>query len=187
MSQSLIQDDIKLMRARYDEALEMQGIEARYQFPHLNTTNTQGESVVDSYSDFIDTHVFFETTPKVKTLKRFGWVVENHENLPFLIHCSWNLPHLQKDCIFRISGQYSELPERVFKVTDLSYDLQAPDHLVATIIPVYENQIVGRTDKEVSSIYNKSNRFLKTNDDYRGNQHVTRQDVNRGDNIGLPL
>lgn len=178
MSASLIQSDIKLMRARYDEALQMQGIECKYQFPNLATSNTQGEPVVDSYSEEIDTHVFFESSPKVKTLKRFGWVVENHEDLPFLIHCSWNLPHLQKDSIFRISGQYSELPERIFRVTDLSYDLQAPDHLVATIVPVYDiNQIVGRTRKEIAKTYNKSNRFIKMDTDYRGDQHKTRDEV----------
>lgn len=167
--QSLIQDDIKLMRARYNEALELQGIACTYQFPNLATTNNQGESLVDSYSELIDTHVFFDSNPKIKTLKRFGWVVDNTDDLPFLIHCSWDLPHLQKDAIFRIAGQYSELPERIFRVTNISYDLQAPDHLVATIVPVYdETQIVGRTRKEVAKVYNRSNKFLKQEVDYRG-------------------
>lgn len=177
MVPSLIQEDIKLMRDRYNEALELQGISCTYQFPNIAGTNTQGESLVDSYSELIGTHVFFESTPKVKTLKRFGWVVENSDDLPFLIHCSWDLPHLQKDSIFRISGQYSELPERVFRVTDLSYDLQAPDHLVATIVPVYdENQIVGRTRKEIAKTYNRSNRFLKEEVDYRGDYPKTKLD-----------
>lgn len=177
MNQSLIQDDIKLMRARYDEALELQGIDAIYQFPNLASSNTQGESLIDSYSEFIPTRIFFETSPKVKTLKRFGWIVENNQDLPFLIHCSWNLPHVQKDSIFRIAGQYAELPERIFKATDLSYDLQAPDHLVVTIIPVYDDiQIVGRTPKELSKTYNKSNRFLHVDTDYRGHPHKTKLD-----------
>lgn len=176
--QSLIQEDIKLMRARYNEALELQGIACTYQFPNLATTNTQGEPLIDSYSELIDTHIFFDSNPKVKTLKRFGWVVDNSDDLPFLVHCSWNLPHLQKDAIFRIAGQYSELPERIFRVTNISYDLQAPDHLVATIIPVYdENQIVGRTSKETAKVYNKSNRFLKQEVDYRGHYPRAKTDV----------
>lgn len=175
--QSLIQDDIKLMRARYNEALQLQGIECTYQFPNLADSNTQGEPVIDSYSELIPTHIFFESTPKVKTLKRFGWVVENDQNLPFLIHCSWDLPHVQKDSIFRIAGQYSELPERIFRVTGISYDLQAPDHIVATIIPVYdETQIVGRTRKEVEKTYSRSNHFLKQDVDYRGDYHKTTVD-----------
>lgn len=174
--ESLIQDDIKLMRARYNEALILQGIECKYQFPNLASSNSQGEPLIDSYSELIDTHIFFESTPKVKTLKRYGWVVENSEDLPFLIHCSWDLPHFQKDCIFRIAGQYAELPERVFRVTAISYDLQAPDHLVATIIPVYDEQIVGRTRKEVSKTYDRSNKFLKSPTDYRGDYHKVKLD-----------
>jgi len=164
----LIQDDIKIMRKRYNEALQMQGIPCKYQFPNLPDTNTQGESVIDSYSELIDTHVFFDGNPKVKTFKRYGWVVENDKDLPFLIHCSFDLPHVQKDSIFRIGGQYADVPDRVFKVTEITYDLQAPDHLICQIIPVYEKQIVGRTDKETAATYSKSNHFLQQNVDYRG-------------------
>lgn len=168
MSVNLIGEDVKLYRLRYDEALEMRGIPAVYQYPNLPDTNQHGESVVDSYSDKIDTHVFFEGNPKIKTFKRYGWVVENSDELPFLLHCSFQLPHLQKDCVFRLSGQYSELPDRVFKVTEISYDMQAPDHLVCQVVPVYEDQLVGRTAKEEAKVFNKSNHFLKKNVDYRG-------------------
>ena len=178
MSVNLIGEDIKLMRARYDEALEQQGIPCRYQFPNLPDSNTQGEPVIDSYSDMIDTHIFFESAPKVKTLKRFGWVVANDENLPFLIHCSWNLPHCQKDALFRISGQYSELPERVFRVTEIAYDLQAADHIVCTVIPVYdEAHPAGKTEKEVAKKFNKSNHFLKQDVGYTGEYHSVKTDT----------
>ena len=67
MSVNLIGEDIKLMRNRYDEALKMQGIPCKYQYPNLPDTNAQGESVIDSYSEMIDTHIFFDGNPKVKT------------------------------------------------------------------------------------------------------------------------
>ena len=178
MLQSLIQSDITLMRDRYDEALELQGIPCRYQFPNLASTNDQGDPVVDSYSNFYDTHIFFDGNPKIKTIKRYGWVVANSDELPFLIHCSWNLPHVQKDSIFRIAGQYSEVGDRVFRVTALSYDLQCPDHLVAQVVPCYdEKSLVGRTDKEVARTFNKSNHFLKQSTDYRGDQYKVKEDV----------
>ena len=91
------------------------------------------------------------------------------EDLPFLIHCSWDLPKVQKDSIFSIAGEYSELPERKFRVTEISYDLQAPDHLVCQIVPIANGQsIVGKTRKEIAQTFNKSNHFLKENTDYRG-------------------
>lgn len=177
MSVNLIGPDIKLMRKRYDEALEMRGIPVQYQFPLLATSNAQGESVIDSLSELMNAHIFFDGNPKIKTFKRYGWVVENDENLPFLIHCSFNLPHMQKDAIFRIAGQYSELPDRTFRVVEISYDMQAPDHLVCMVVPVYEDQTVGQTDAEISKKFNKSNYFLKPTWDYRGHIHVAKEDV----------
>lgn len=165
----LIQEDIKIMRNRYDDALSMQGIPCKYQYPNMPYVNAQGESVVDSYSELIDTFVFFDGNPKVKTYRRYGWVVENNEDLPFLIHCSYNLEKLQRDSIFRISGMFADVPERIFKVKEISYDLQCPDHAVVQVIPVYnKDQITGRTKKEVEMTYNKSNHFIKQTVDYRG-------------------
>lgn len=178
MAVNLIGPDIKLMRSRYDEALIHQGIPAIYQYPLKPEPNAQGETVVDSFSEFIHTHIFFDGNPKVKTFKRYGWVVENDDNLPFLIHCSFHLPHMQKDSMFRISGQYSELPDRLFRVTEITYDIAAPDHLIAQVIPVYdEKQPTGYTKKEVEKKFDKSNNFLKPNIDYRGNYHTTQEDI----------
>ena len=178
MSINLIGKDVVKMRRRYDEALSMQGVPCRYQFPNLPDTNTQGEPMIDSYSDFIDTHIFFDGSPKVKTFKRLGWVVENDKELPFLIHCSFNLPNVQRDSIFRISGQYTELPERVFRVTEISYDIQAPDHIVCQVVPVYDKQIVGRTQKEVEKTFNRSSHFINQPTDYRG-KYISEQEGER--------
>lgn len=166
---NLIGQDIEQLRVYYDEALEMQGIPCKYQYPHLAKSNNQGEPVIDSYSDYIETYIFFDSSPKVKTFKRYGWVVENDESLPFLLHCSFNLPELQKDSLFHLSGHYTGLPDRVFRVTELTCDIQAPDHMIAQVIPVYDDkQTVGRTDKEIANTFNKSNHFLKQPVDYRG-------------------
>ena len=147
MTQNLIQSDVKIMRAYYDEALKAQGIPAKYQYPHMADTNTQGESVIDSYSIPEDVFIFFEGAPKLKTFKRYGWVVEKSDDLPFLIHCSFNLKHLQKDCLFEIAGQHADLPSRKFRVTELTTDIQCPDHIVAQVIPVYNDGYASRYDK----------------------------------------
>lgn len=173
---NLIGPDITLMRARYDEALQLQGIPCKYQFPNLPNSNAQSEPVIDSYSEPIDTYIFFDGTPKVKTFKRYGWVVENDDNLPFLVHCSFSLPHVQKDSIFRIAGQYADIPDRIFRVTEITYDLQAADHLVCQIIPAYDDKIVGRTALETKKEFSTSNRFLKSDIDYRGNYYMSKEE-----------
>lgn len=171
---NLIGKDILLWRDRYDEALKLQGIPCTYQFPNLPDSDTQGQTLVDSYSDYINTHIFFDGSPTVKTYKRYGWVVENSEDLPFLIHCSFNLPHLQKDCIFRFAGQYTDLPDRIFRVTELTYALQAADHIICQVVPVYdEKHVTGKTPSEVKHTFNKSNHFIKPNTDYRGDYYDT--------------
>lgn len=171
MLNNLIGKDITLLRRRYDEALQLQGIPCKYQFPTIPKSNMQGEPEIDAYSTMQDTYIFFDSTPKIKTFRRYGWVVENDENLPFLIHCSWNLPHVQKDSLFRLAGQYTDVPDRVFRVTELTYDAQAPDHLICQCVPVYMDQAVGRTKKEIAATFNKSNNFLKPSTDYRGHAY----------------
>lgn len=167
---NLIGSDITLMRNRYDEALQLQGIPCKYQYPIEPDSNAQGESVADGYSDYIDTHIFFDSNPKVKTYKRLGWVLENDKDLPFLIHCSFHLENLQKDSLFTLSGQYTGMPDRVFRVLELTCDIQAPDHMIAQVVPIYgEDKPAGRTRHEVAETYNSSTHFLKSNVDYRGN------------------
>jgi hypothetical protein len=172
MVNNLIGSDIELMRKRYDEALALRGIPAKYQQPLMADTNAQGEPVVEAYSEYLPTHIFFDGNPKIKTFKRYGWVVENDSNLPFLIHCSFNLPNVQRDSLFTLSGQYSGLPDRVFRVIEITMDLQAPDHLIAQVVPVYEKQTVGRTEHEIKKTFNTSNHFLNPNTDYRGDTYT---------------
>ena len=169
MSNHLIGPDILLWRKRYEEALKMQGIPAKYQFPNLAKPNEQGEPEIDSYSEPMDTHIFFDGNPKVKTFKRYGWVVDGDKDLPFLVHCSWNLPKVQKDSIFTLSGLYSEVTERKFRVTEITYDMVAADHLICQVVPIANGQpIAGRTRKEIAQTFNKSSHFIKENTDYRG-------------------
>lgn len=178
MINNLIGKDILLMRKRYDEALRLRGIPCQYQYPILAETNTQGEPVIDSYSEKEDIAIFLDSNPSAKTFKRYGWVVENSDNLPMLIHCSWNLKHLQKDSIFRIAGLYTEVDARIFRVKELGYMMECPDHLTATVIPVYdETTLLGRTDKEIEKTFNKSNHFLKSDTTYYGEYHTVKTDT----------
>lgn len=176
MAKHIIGSDITLMRKFYDEALSQQGVPCKYQYPLMAGSNAQGESVVDSLSDIIETHIFFDGNPKMKTFKRYGWVVENDKDLPFLIHCSFNLPQLQKDSIFAIAGHYTGVPDRKFRVVELTCDLVAPDHMICQVVPVYGNTEVGKTDKEVARTFNTSNHFLQPSTNYRGQRYATKEE-----------
>lgn len=177
---NLIGPDILLMRSRYDEALKLRGIPAKYQHPLNPTTNESGDTIIDMYSPEEDVYIFLESNPKVKTLKRLGWVVDTQKDqLPMIIHVSWNTKNLQRDSIFSFSGLYANIPDRKFRVTEITYDLECPDHLVCKVVPVYDNNIVGRTDKEVAQTFNKSNKFIRNTADYRGDTYETAEDRGR--------
>ena len=66
------------------------------------------------------------------------------------------------------------MPDRIFRVTELTCDMQAPDHMIAQVVPAYDKNVVGRTKKEVANTFNKSNYFLKSPTDYRG-QYISEQ------------
>lgn len=176
MAINLIGSDIRVMRKRYNEALQLQGIPCKYQYPLWAESNTSGDPVVEAYSEYLDTFIFFDGSPKMKTFKRYGWVVENDKELPFLLHCSFDLPHVQKDSIFTIHGQYSELPDRIFRVTEITQDLQAPDHIICQVVPVYGDKVTGRTKSETKHQFNKSNHFLTDPNDYRGQYPTTQSE-----------
>lgn len=172
MTQHLIGKDILLMRKRYDEALEQQGQPCTYQFPNMVKPNEQAEAEVDSYSEPMDTHVFLDGNPKVKTYKRYGFVADNDADLVPLLHCSWNLPNVQKDSIFTYAGLYSGLEPRIYRVIDITYDAMCADHLICRVVLVANGQsIVGRTKKEIEQTFSTSNHFFKQNTDYRGNYY----------------
>lgn len=172
MSNHLIGSDILLMRKRYTEALSMQGQKCQYQFPNFAKPNDQGEAEIDAYSEPMDTFVFLDGNPKVKTYKRYGFVADNDSDLVPLLHCSWDLPNVQKDSIFTYAGLYSGLEPRKYRVTEITYDAMCPDHLICKVVLIANGQpIVGRTKREIAQTFNKSNHFLKQNTDYRGDYY----------------
>lgn len=174
MANHLIGNDILLMRKRYNEALEQQGQPCTYQFPNFAKSNDQGESEIDSYSEPMDTYVFLDGNPKVKTYKRYGFVADNDADLVPLLHCSWDLPNVQKDSIFTYAGLYSGLEPRKYRVIDITYDAMCADHLICRVVLIANGQpIVGRTKKEIAQTFNTSNHFLKNEVDYRGHPYTT--------------
>ena len=58
-------------------------------------------------------------------------------------------------------------------------DMQAPDHIIVQVVPVYEKQTVGRTTHEIKTTFNTSNHFLNPNADYRGSDYIPREETSK--------
>ena len=59
-------------------------------------------------------------------------------------------------------------------MTEITQDIQAPDHIICQVVPVYGDKPTGRTKKETQKQYTTSNYFLKEKVDYRGDYPNTK-------------
>jgi hypothetical protein len=162
-------EDVQLLRDFYDEALETQGVPVEYQYPLKNDYNVHGEQAADAFSEVIDTFCAVEAEPKISTLKKLGWVVENNSSLPFLLHVSFGLPEIQKGCKFKFAGLHTGLPSREFVVERISMELQVPDHIICEVIPQYRKD-GGIAEDQVAKqkLLDKETLFFEEESDYRG-------------------
>jgi hypothetical protein len=167
------QEEVEYLRACYDEALELQGVPCEYQYPLKNDFNVHGEQAADAFSEVIHTFVGIETEPKIATLRKLGWVVENDSDLPFLLHVSFGLPELQKGCKFMFAGLHTNLPAREFVVERMTMPFQAPDHMIVEVIPQYDkkNGGIAEDKKEVEKMLDREELFFTESTDYRGDAY----------------
>ena len=170
---NLIQsEEVEILRAYYDEALEMQGVPCTYQYPLKNDWNIHGEQAADSFSEPINTFAGIEAEPKISTLRKLGWVVENDSALPFLLHVSFGLPELQKGCKFMFAGLHTNLPAREFVVERMTMPFQAPDHMIVEVIPQYDkNGGIAECPIEKQKQLDKEELFMVEETDYRGDAY----------------
>jgi hypothetical protein len=167
--QLIVDEEVQMLREMYDEGLEMQGVPVRYQYPLKNDYNTHGEQAADSFSEFIDTFVGVEAEPKISTIRKLGWVVENSADLPFLLHASFNLPEIQKGSKFFFAGLHTGLPSREFVVERMSMEFQVPDHIVCEVIPQYRaDGGIAECPVEKQKQLDKETLFFEEESDYRG-------------------
>ena len=171
---NLIQsEEVEILRAYYDEALEMQGVPCTYQYPLKNDYNIHGEQAADAFSEPINTFVGIEAEPKISTIRKLGWVVENDSDLPFLLHVSFGLPELQKGCKFMFAGLHTNLPAREFVVERMTIPFQAPDHMIVEVIPQYDtkNRGIAEDPISVAKMLDKEELFFEEPTDYRGSAY----------------
>jgi len=167
--QLIVDEEVQMLREMYDEGLEMQGVPVQYQYPLKNDYNLYGEQAADAFSELIDTFCGVEAQPKIATLKKLGWVVENSSELPFLLHVSFNLPEIQKGSKFFFAGLHTGLPTREFVVERMSMEFQVPDHIICEVIPQYRKD-GGIAEDAVAKqkLLDKETLFFEEESDYRG-------------------
>ena len=116
----LTKEDSEIFRGCFKEMAKLRGIHELYKYPIDKSRTIHSELVVAKYSDTIETDVIFDTSPKLATLRRLGWVSETQDDKPYIIQVAYDLPELQYGCIITLPAP-AGMSGKDFRVTDIQF------------------------------------------------------------------
>lgn len=132
---SLIQNDVKIHRRYFNEALEAYGVDALYyQVKPGKKFTSIGELSANYYAP-TEGKVIFDQTPQLRTLKKLGWVSELDQTLP-LLHVSFDLPGIETGCLFKIKDPLQFSGGRLFRITKMSVGIISPASITVQAVPI---------------------------------------------------
>lgn len=157
----LFNNDALIYRRFFKEQARLLGIHVLYQYPVDMDFTLHGQEDPKGYSEPIEMDVIFDQSPKLKTLKKLGWVSEDKEDKPYLVQLPYDAPNLQKGCLITLPSPLPLISTNVFKVTDIVVDQILPDSWYCRLAPKFEkmNKLTPEDYKD------KSYSFLKVDND----------------------
>lgn len=163
----IVPEEIDYLRQQFNFTVKQVGVLFQYRYPLNNKIDYFNQPAPDGYSERMPIYGIFEGEPKLKTYRNLGWVVEKNDNLPFLIHVPFDVPHIQRGCLFEIDGQITAIKSRLFQVTELSTGLVCPDHIICQIVPLVGNSrpLTEETERDLNRKNSEPRRFLKNQTD----------------------
>ena len=132
----LFNKDALIYRNFFKEQAKLLGIQVQYQYPIEMEFTTHGQEDPKGYSEPISLNVIFDQSPRLKTLKKLGWVSEDKSDKPYIIQVPYDTPNLQKGCLVTLPSPFSG--SRVFKITEITVDQILPDSWYCKIAPKFE-------------------------------------------------
>lgn len=96
----IVPEEIDYLRQQFKFTVKQVGVLFQYRYPLNNKIDYFNQPAPDGYSERMPVYGIFEGEPKLKTYRNLGWVVEKSDNLPFLIHVPFDVPHIQRGCLF---------------------------------------------------------------------------------------
>ena len=157
----LINRDAEVYRKFFKEQAKLIGIKVQYQYPVDMEFTLHGQENPKGYSDPIDLDIIFDQSPKLVTLRKFGWVSEDDRDKPYIVQVPYDTPNLQKGCLLILPSPLPLEPSRVFKITDITVDHVLPDSWYCRVAPKFEDINTIKKDDYKS----KPNTFLKVDND----------------------
>lgn len=157
----LFNQDAKIYREFFKEQAKLLGIRVQYQYPVEMEFTIHGQEDPMGYSEPIELDIIFSESPKLKTLRKFGWVSEDPSDKPYLIQVPFDTPNLQKGCLVTLPVPLPLVEGRVFKITDISVDQILPDSYYCKVAPKMEKMDAIKPEEYKE----KSFTYLKVDED----------------------
>lgn len=135
----LTQQDSSIYRGWFKEMCKLRGIPIIYRYVVEFDDTIHGEVHPNKLSDPIHLDVIFEENPKIKTLRRIGWVSENADDKPYIMYFPFDTPNLTMEARVEIPmiDSIKNRP-RLFKITSMNQLIEFPDSIITTVVPVYD-------------------------------------------------
>ncbi len=132
----LTQEDTTLFRSFFQEMTKLRGIPVEYVYPVEEDVSIHGQ-IFPNFSSIYNIDIMFETSPKVKTLKNYGWVSENKEDKPYVAYLPYDTPHMQTKSRIKITPIGNGKNGKWFEITDIAEAIEFPDAYVCKLAPVF--------------------------------------------------
>ena len=132
-------EDTKLFRSFFKEMTKLRGLKVDYIYPVDETISIHGQIFPD-FSSIFNIDIIFESNPKIKTLKNYGWVSEDKENKPYVAYFPYDTPHIQSKARIKLYPIGSEKDGKWFEITDIHEAIEFPDAYICKLAPVYVNE-----------------------------------------------
>ena len=157
----LFKKDAEIYRKFFKEQAKLLGIKVKYRYPIDLKYSLHGQYDPLGYSEPIELDVIFDQSPKLKTLRKLGWVSEDPNDKPYIIQVPYDTPNLQRDCLFELPSPDPLTGKDVFRVTEINVDQILPDSWYCKLAPKFEKK-----DSLTENDYkDKSYSFLKVDQD----------------------
>lgn len=157
----LFKSDAEIYRKFFKEQARLLGVHVQYLYPIDLDFDLHGQENPRGYSEPIEMDIIFDQSPKLKTLKKLGWVSESKDDKPYIVQLPYDSPNLQKGCLVVLPSPLPLSPSRVFKITDITVDQILPDSWYCKVAPKLDTRSV-LSSKDYSD---KPNAFLKVDND----------------------
>lgn len=147
-------EDSTLFRTFFEEMTKLRGISVQYIYPVDEKYDIHGQ-IFANFSCIYDLNIMFETAPKVKTLKNYGWISEDKEYKPPIAYLPYNTPHIQSKARIKIIPIGSGKDGKWFEITDIAEAIEYPDAYICKLAPIYVSDKAKLNYQQVNDNYIK--------------------------------